>query len=80
MKAFWLDVKSRQITTLYNHTNYYALQVNYQDTTTNFITHEYSNIPGNAMSYPAGFSATVTASDLKTTGTVAIALSGYSSV
>jgi hypothetical protein len=75
--AFWLDVQSRQITTTYNHTGYYAVQVNYQDTTSNFITHEYSNVPGNAMTSSSGFSASVTANDLSTTGSITIALSGY---
>lgn len=75
-----MNTNTRLITTSYNHTGYYALQVNYQDTTTNFITHEYSNIPGNAISYPSGFGAAVTAISLKDGGSVSIVLTGYTNV
>jgi hypothetical protein len=80
MADFWLETYSRQLTLTYNHTLYYSLQVNYQDTTTNFITHEYSNIPGNAVTHPNGFSASFTVKDYSSSGSASLALTGYGGV
>ena len=55
---FWLDTSSRPLTLSYNYTGYYAAQVNYQNGGA-FSIHEYSNIPGNNMTYPTNFALSI---------------------
>ena len=62
------------MTTTYNYTGHYAIQVNYVSGTA-FTTHEYSNIPGNSMAYPgSSFDVILSVQDLKTSDSVSLTL------
>ena len=63
----------------YNYTGFYALQVNYLNAGA-FDTHEYSNIPGNAITALTSYSASVSNNDQFNTSTVSIALTGYNAM
>lgn len=76
---FWTDTHTQIMNVNYNYTGFYAVQVNYLNSGT-FNTHEYSNIPGNAIPALTSFSASVSNNDQFNTSTVSIALTGYNSM
>jgi len=70
------------MTTSYNYTGYYAIQVNFQNSSaaSAFGTHEYSNIPGNSMSAPSGFSISLQIADQLSSGSGSLNLINYSGI
>ena len=70
------------MTTSYNYTGYYAVQVNFQNSSASspFGTHEFSNIPGKGMTSPSSTSASIQINDQLTSGTGTFTVSGYSGV
>lgn len=79
---FWLDAHSQPMTTSYNYTGYYAVQINHQNSSaaSAFATHQFSNIPGNGITPPTTSSVSLQVNDQLDYGTGTLTLSGYSSV